>query len=118
MDTDGLIYHLMPRDDWDTLWEAQRYEPPSLKAEGFIHASSLSQVLATAERYFAGRDDIVLLCVDPSRLPGETVYEDLSGSGEAFPHVYGPIMLNSVIGCFDMLRDAGGRFELPSSFRT
>ena len=34
---------------------------------------------------------------NPDRLSSAVVSEDLAGSGEAFPHVYGPIDLAAVV---------------------
>jgi uncharacterized protein (DUF952 family) len=106
----------MPRSEWDDSWAWGRYEPPSLRSEGFIHASTLSQVLATAERYFAGRHDIVLLCIDPSLLQCEVFYEDLKGTGVTYPHIYGSVTYAAVIAAYDLPVDAEGHFKLPRTF--
>ena len=41
--------------------------------------------------------EVVLLRIDPDRLTSPVVVEDLVGSGEPFPHVYGPIDLAAVV---------------------
>ena len=41
---------------------------------------------------------VVVLRIDPDRLTSAVVVEDLVGSGEQFPHVYGPINLDAVVG--------------------
>ncbi len=89
-----LILHLTTLQDW------QRDDPapftaPSLAAEGFIHCSLPAQVSLTAHRHYQGRDDLVLLHIDPTRLTSRLVYEDTSGHG-VFPHVYGPINRDAV----------------------
>jgi uncharacterized protein (DUF952 family) len=112
---DELIYHIMKRDDWDDYWFDRRYEPPSLKQEGFIHASTLRQVVETAERYFAGRKDLVLLVIDPAWVQADIRYEDLSGRGVKYPHIYGYISLNAVLSCYDLPHNSEGRFELPKA---
>lgn len=69
----------------------------SLEDEGFVHCAFASQVTGVVERYYGGReDDLVVLGLDPARLDAELRVEDLAGSGEAFPHVYGPIPLDAV----------------------
>jgi uncharacterized protein (DUF952 family) len=112
-DKPGLIYHIMGRDDWDDYWFDRRYEPPSLKEEGFIHASTLDQVVDTAERLFAGREDLVLLCIDPAWVQAKIRFEDLTGRGVAYPHIYGHISLNAVLSAYDLPLGADGRFHLP-----
>jgi uncharacterized protein (DUF952 family) len=50
----------------------------SLSEEGFT------------ERFYAGREDVVLLGIDPSRLVPEVRVEG------GFPHLYGPFSLDAV----------------------
>ena len=69
----------------------------SLDEVGFIHCSFADQVDATRERFYAGRDDVVLLTVDPARVDAPIRVEDLAGTDEVFPHVYGPLELDAVI---------------------
>jgi len=39
--------------------------------------------------YYHGQTDLALLVIDPSGVNAEIKYEDLIGSGFAFPHIYG-----------------------------
>lgn len=112
---EDLVYHIMPRDDWDEYWHDRRYEPPSLKDEGFVHCSTLPQVLPSAERYFAGRKDLVLLCIDPAWVQDPIRYEDLTNSGEAHPHIYGHVTLSAVLACYDLPLAGDGHFVLPKA---
>ena len=73
----------------------------SLEQVGFIHCSFEEQVAATFDRFYAGRNDVVLLVIDPSRLAAEVRVEDLTDTGEAFPHLYGPLELDAVIDVRD-----------------
>jgi uncharacterized protein (DUF952 family) len=54
-------------------------------------------VAATARRFYRDLDEIVVLRIDPARLSSPVVEEDLAGSGEPFPHVYGPIEVSAVV---------------------
>jgi uncharacterized protein (DUF952 family) len=90
------IYHLALRDEWDAAVSAgQPYRRStvgrSLDEEGFIHCSFADQVEDTASRYYAGRDDVVLLTIDPDQLEAEVVVEG------GFPHIYGPLPHHAVI---------------------
>src|SRR5690348_13057528 len=93
---DEAIYHITTRDAWDQAREAGVYAAPSLQDEGFIHCSTRGQVPSTTERYFAGIDDVIVLCVDTSLLRSEVRYEDTAGHGDVFPHIYGPLDLVAV----------------------
>lgn len=101
------VFHLALRGEWDDAVERARpYDRStigvSLAEEGYIHCSFPDQVAATAERYYAGRDDVVVLVVDTGRLDVEVRVEDLHGSGVAFPHIYGTIPIDSVIEVIDV----------------
>jgi uncharacterized protein (DUF952 family) len=99
------IYHLALADEWDAARSAgEPYRRStlgvSLEEEGFVHCSFREQVAATAERFYAGRDDVVVLVLDPERLTSPLVVEAPVGAepgAEEFPHVYGPLDLAAVI---------------------
>jgi uncharacterized protein (DUF952 family) len=73
------------------------YSADSLAAEGFIHCSDAHQVVWVANQRFRGRQDLVLLHVDPARLGCEVRYENLEGGEQLFPHVYGAIPVTAIV---------------------
>ena len=95
------LFHVALPDDWAAAREDGRYTTSTrgrtLAEEGYIHCSFAEQVPATMGRFYADVDAVVLLRIDPHRLASPVVVEDLVGSGEEFPHVYGPIALDAVI---------------------
>lgn len=97
-----MIYHLALAGEWDeAVARGGPYERStigrSLAEQGFIHCSFEHQVAGTAARFYAGRDDVVVLHIDPGRLEHDVRVEDLLGSGEAFPHLYGPLPVEAVV---------------------
>ena len=90
------IFHLAEPSDWAARTDV--YVAPSLQSEGFIHCSTADQVSEVAQRFFVGREDLILLTIDTSVLTGSLVHEDLYGTGEEFSHIYGPIPLAAVVG--------------------
>jgi uncharacterized protein (DUF952 family) len=108
------LFHLLFREAWSRLGDAALYEPESLTTEGFIHLSTLDQVLRTAERYFAGRADVMVLAIDTSRLDAPVRYEE--AHGDRFPHLYGPLPMQAVIGV-EPLPLVGGSFVFPTTWR-
>ena len=100
--SEQLLVHLALAAEWD---EAVERGGPYLRSTigrsldevGFIHCSFADQVEATRERFYAGRHDVVALTVDPARVDVPIRVEDLAGTDEAFPHVYGPLELDAVI---------------------
>lgn len=113
------IYHLASEGEWAaarTAGEPYRRSTldRSLEEEGFVHLSFAGQLRATADRFYAGREGIVLLTVDPARLASPLVVEASAGPGsEEFPHVYGPIDLDAVVAVTPTPVGADGRLVLP-----
>ncbi|HEY0194298.1 MAG TPA: DUF952 domain-containing protein [Kofleriaceae bacterium] len=113
-----MILHIATRPDWAAGLAAGAYRPASLAAEGFIHCSTYAQAAATANRYFAGREDLVLLCIDEARLTAELRYEAPAGpadprADQQFPHLYGPLAASAVVAVVDFPPGPDGRFSLP-----
>jgi uncharacterized protein (DUF952 family) len=108
--TPRRIFHLVAREDWALAQAAGTYAPPSLGTEGFIHFSARDQVLRSAARFYAGRDDMLVLVVDEARVGPAVRYE--AAHGELFPHVYGALNLDAVEEALPLSRD-GDTFVLP-----
>ncbi len=109
-----MILHITHRSDWEAAQATGEYRADSLAAEGFIHCSTVEQVLGPANEFYRGKDDLVLLVIDPARLAAELVYEDSYHIGTAFPHIYGPLNLDAVTSVVPFPPLADGTFELPS----
>ena len=95
-------FHLVPEATWAAADPGMGYEPASLETEGFIHCSTLDQVLVPANALARGRTDLVLLEIEPSLLSTPPVFEP----GDApepmlFPHIYGPIPVAAVVAVHD-----------------
>jgi uncharacterized protein (DUF952 family) len=96
LDADAL-YHLATGADWDRYQAAGVIEPASLADEGFVHCSWGRQVPGTVEKHFAAETHLLALAIDAAALGGvQLVEEDSYGSGQAFPHAYGPIPVGAV----------------------
>jgi glutathione S-transferase len=109
------LLHLAVAAEWERARSVGSYErstiDTSLAEEGFVHCSFPDQVQATADRYYRGRDDIVLLRIDPDRLGVDVVVEEARG-GERFPHVYGPIPVVAVASVEPVPMGPDGRLDL------
>lgn len=110
-----MIYHITTKADWEAARMEGSYSADSLIREGFIHCSTAGQVEATANRFFHGRMDLVLLHIDELKVGAEIVYENLEGGSTQFPHVYGPLPLDSVLQAKNIspLSDGSFRIDLP-----
>lgn len=109
-----IIYHLVRNDALKTYQKDGVYAPPSLEKEGFIHCSTKEQVLATANRRFTGAKDLFLLVIDTNHVHTKIVFEDLRGTGEKHPHIYGKLPLSAIQTILPLLPNASGTFVFSS----
>jgi uncharacterized protein (DUF952 family) len=104
-----LIVHIVERGIWELAQQAGEYRAASLAAEGFIHSSRPEQVLWVANRFYQGIPNLLLLWIDPQRLLAPLRYE--ASDGEVFPHIYGPLNLDSVMRVSELAPDANGVYR-------
>jgi uncharacterized protein (DUF952 family) len=91
-----LVYHIVLPDAW-AAFDTGLYRAASLETEGFIHCSFADQLDAVIERYYGDMDRVVVLEIDTDRLMARTLNES-STNREIYPHVYGPINRDAIIG--------------------
>lgn len=109
-----LILHITSKAAWAKAQRNGFYSAPSLASEGFIHCSTPSQVVATAERFYAGQHGLVLLVIDSERVQAEVKFEaGTDKPDESFPHIYGTINLDAVTRVLDFEPDSAGCWTLP-----
>ena len=109
-----LIYHLAQKDEWNQFSTSAEYSCSSLSDEGFIHCSEdEEQLLGVAHRLFAGETGLLALEVDTDLLTSP-VKREPARSGVIYPHIYGPIDLNSVSGTRRILAGGDGSFILET----
>lgn len=90
-----IVHHLATRVDWESR-TATTYCPSGSAFDGFVHCSFSHQVVTTANRFYRGRHDLLLLTIDTTRCTADLVVEDTAGHGD-FPHLYGPVDLVAVV---------------------
>jgi uncharacterized protein (DUF952 family) len=112
-----LLYHLVSRRDFEAARASGSYRPPAFAREGFVHCSYVRQLAAVANRIFAGRDDLVVLEIDPAQLDCRLVDENLEGGSELYPHVYGEIPLAAIRRVLEFPCAANG-FDLPDALQS
>lgn len=105
----SLVRHIAAAADWAN--RSATYAPSSWREEGFVHCSTDGQLVRTANKHFAGRTDLVLLTVDTDAVSPLVVWEDTSGAGEDYPHIYGPIEVSAVVAARPFAAGPDGRFD-------
>ena len=98
------IFHIATLADWESAQQSGSYTTSTLgrtlAEEGFIHASRTDQWEGVRERFYADvAQPLVLLEIDTDLLDVPVVEEvPAPGMTETFPHVYGPIRPDAVVG--------------------
>jgi uncharacterized protein (DUF952 family) len=103
-----MIYHITTPINYSKFDVHDYYEADSLKLEGFIHCSTANQLKGTAARYYGNEPEIVLLCIDESKLNAELKFE-MAKIGEEFPHVFGSINKSAIVA-LKKIRQSDGAF--------
>lgn len=114
MDT---LYHIALATDWAQAQRDGAYRMSTrgrtLATEGYIHASTASQVLPVANAYYQDElDDLLLLVLDPALIGAEIRWEQVPGSAGPFPHIYGPLPVRAVRQALPLPRDESGQFTV------
>ena len=107
----SLIFHICLPAVW-TAAKHSEYRCPSLESEGFIHCSTLDQLVEVANYLFRGQRGLVLIVIDPDRVISPIRYED-AGNGELYPHIYGPLNPSAVVAVEPFELNVDGTFVLP-----
>jgi uncharacterized protein (DUF952 family) len=81
-------------------------------ADGYIHLSTADQLTETVDKHFAGQSDLHVAAVDLGAF-GESLKWEESRGGQLFPHLYGPLLLETVIAYSPLRRDDRGAVRLP-----
>jgi uncharacterized protein (DUF952 family)/GNAT superfamily N-acetyltransferase len=113
--TDVLL-HLATTAEWRAHLAAGEVRPTVAE---FVHLSTPDQVALPANRLFAGRTDLNLLVLDPTRIGVDVRYEPGVPTDPAsmrFPHAYGPVPVTAVLAVVPYRADGGfpaGEFTAP-----
>jgi uncharacterized protein (DUF952 family) len=117
-----MIYHITSRKAWEEAQTNGEYRADSLTTEGFIHSSTLVQILPVAHNFYKGERGLIVLGIEPALLSSDLKWEPPAGGapppgvpvGDQFPHIYGPINLNAVLKVADLESNEDGTFSLPT----
>jgi uncharacterized protein (DUF952 family) len=106
-------YKVLTADELATLerdgsWEGSADD----RRDGFIHLSTADQLAGTVDKHFAGRTDVHLAAVDLGAF-GESLKWEESRGGQLFPHLYGPLRLDTVVAYSALEHHEDGTIQLP-----
>jgi uncharacterized protein (DUF952 family) len=107
------IYKILSASEWRDAERAGAFSGSAVdRRDGFIHFSTAEQVIATAQKHFAGQRDLVLVSVDAAAL-GDRLRWEPSRGGALFPHLYGAMEHGAVLRVEPLPLDAQGRHVFP-----
>lgn len=103
-----LIYKIADGDAWAVAERTGRFagSPDDLR-DGFIHFSTAAQLAETARKHFSGRQNLLLVAVDPNQL-GEALKWEPSRGGDLFPHLYADLQTRAATWIRPLPLDATG----------
>jgi uncharacterized protein (DUF952 family)/ribosomal protein S18 acetylase RimI-like enzyme len=111
---DAPLLHLITPPAWRAALTAGAVHPSVAE---FVHLSNAEQVAIPANRLYAGRRDVYLLVLDPGRVGVEVRWEPgdpPDGSGQLFPHAYGPVPTAAVLTVLPYRPGSDGVFAPPT----
>ena len=110
----ATIFHVTTRAQWEHAQATGTYRGDTLDTQGFIHCSTAAQVAGVANAIFRGRQDLILLRIDSTRVQPEIRYEPPTApENERFPHIYGPLNADAVLETLPFEPGPDGSFRLP-----
>lgn len=105
-----MILHCMKKETWQERKNKQFWGKRNIEAEGFIHCSTVEYFWRVAPNFKEINEELLLLCIDESKLKSEVRYEDGDNCGRFYPHVYGLINNDAVIAVLPFLRNENGDY--------
>jgi uncharacterized protein (DUF952 family) len=113
-----LIYHITTASEWERALRDGQYAMSTrgrtLAEEGFIHASTAEQVAPVANMFYQGAGGLVVLVIDADRVQPGVRYEQVPGFGQPFPHIYGPLNTDAVVGTVRLEPGQDGNYSFTS----
>lgn len=81
-------------------------------ADGYMHLSTAEQLTETVDKHFAGQSELYVAAVDLGSFGASLKWEESRG-GQLFPHLYGPLLLETVVAYSPLVRGEDGTVRLP-----
>jgi uncharacterized protein (DUF952 family) len=108
----ALIYKVIPRDEWEA--ESGDYHGSAHdRADGFMHFSTAAQLPETLRRYYAGKDDLMLVAAATGALGAKLKWEYAPSRDEDFPHFYGALSPDAIKWARPIAKNKDGSFAQP-----
>ena len=109
-----VIYKILRASEWHEAVGQGRFDGSAADlADGYTHFSFAGQLAATAEKYFRGEQDLLLIAVAAERL--DALRLEPSRGGALFPHLYAPLPLDAVVFVRSLNQLANGSHDIANA---
>ena len=106
-------YKVLTGEQMAELERDGRFEgAPVDRADGYLHLSTADQLTETVDKHFAEQDDLHVVAIDLGAFDTSLKWETSRG-GALFPHLYEPLLLETVIAYGPLRRGNDGEVLLP-----
>lgn len=92
------IIHSVKKEEFENEIKTGKYGESSIEKFGFIHCSDLDTYYLVAPNFSEDYDERLILLIDTDKVEHEIKWED--GGGVDFPHIYGLLSQNAIIGVY------------------
>jgi uncharacterized protein (DUF952 family) len=109
-----IVYKIVAADLWQAAEDSGAFTGAGADLnDGFIHLSTGAQAKRTAQLYFKGQGNLVLVAADGPKLGDALKYEPSRDGDLLFPHLYGPLPLTAVLSVRPLPLGADGNHIFP-----
>ena len=110
-----FIYKICSKFEWSNFKKKKIFYGTKLDIiDGYIHFSDKNQVKSTLKKHFFGKDKLILLKVDTSKL--ENLIWEKSANSKIFPHLYSHLSLKSVKKTYEIRLKKNGLHFFSSNY--
>ena len=96
--SDEFVYRLLSRPEWEAALQLGHYPPTALdRSSDFIHLSTLSQAITTANLYFSSSPTLLLMQLPTSSLHPHLTFDAVPSRSSPMPHLHLPHIPLSLI---------------------
>ncbi|WP_324677275.1 DUF952 domain-containing protein [Hymenobacter sp. GOD-10R] len=97
-----MLYRITSSADWKQAQLQGFFTSPDLLVAGYIHSSVLSQVVDTANMFWLGREDVLILEIDGAYLRAEGIEVEVrqqwaAERGQVLNSILGSIPLAAIV---------------------
>lgn len=108
-ETPQCVYRLATKAEWTATEETGLAPTREIdKRDGYIHLSTRTQVIETANIHFAGAHDLLALEIALTAIADQVKFELAPRRGERFPHLYGALRREHVTRAIGLINVGGG----------